>query len=92
MTSRSDQPTSLPKWAKIIVDLRRRQRLSQIAFGKRLSVSAMSVSRWERGQQEPSSEVYIALGKLAGEPQRWYFWERVGLTKEDYAPVPPPPR
>ena len=43
----------------------------------------MAVSRWERGINEPPGEAYIALGKLAGSPACWYFWERTGLKKSD---------
>jgi phage repressor protein C with HTH and peptisase S24 domain len=43
----------------------------------------MSVSRWERGVQEPTAELYINLGKLEGKPLCWYFWERAGLGQED---------
>jgi DNA-binding transcriptional regulator YiaG len=88
MVSRSKQLSSPSTWSKNIADLRGGLGLTQTAFGKRLNASAMSVSRWERGEQEPTSEAYITLGKLAGEPLRWYFWERVGLSKEDWAAVP----
>jgi len=48
-----------------------------------LRVSAMAVSRWERGINEPPGQAYIVLGKLAGSPNCWYFWERTGLKKSD---------
>jgi len=38
-----------PEWAQRVESLRRRLRLSQTALGKKLEVSAMAVSRWERG-------------------------------------------
>jgi DNA-binding transcriptional regulator YiaG len=57
-----------PKWATTISDLRQRLNLSQAVFGGRLNSSAMSVSRWERGNQEPSAGSYIELGNLAGVP------------------------
>jgi transcriptional regulator with XRE-family HTH domain len=88
MVSRSKQLLASPLWAKNIAGLRGGLGLTQTAFGKRLNTSAMSVSRWERGEQEPTSEAYITLGKLAGERQRWYFCERGGLSKEDCAAVP----
>ena len=57
--------------------------LSQTVFAELLRVSAMAVSRWERGINEPPGEAYIVLGKLAGSPDCWYFWERTGLKKSD---------
>jgi len=49
----------------------------------------MGVSRWERGNQEPSSHSYIELGILAGSPACWYFWGRAGLRAEDLMRVMP---
>jgi SOS-response transcriptional repressor LexA len=49
----------------------------------------MSVSRWERGNQEPSADSYIELGNLAGAPVCWYFWGRAGLQTEDLMRVMP---
>jgi phage repressor protein C with HTH and peptisase S24 domain len=90
---RKSQSTSgiLPKpdWATIISELRQRLNLSQIAFGRRLHSSAMGISRWERGTQEPSAGTYIELGILAGAPLCWYFWGRAGLRNEDLMRVMP---
>ena len=72
-----------PEWARKIQELRHNLGLSQTAFAALLRVSAMAVSRWERGINEPPGEAYIALGKLAGSPDCWYFWERTGLKKSD---------
>src|SRR5712675_2411247 len=66
-----------------IAELRQRLNLSQTVFGGRLNSSAMSVSRWERGNQEPSADSYIELGNLAGAPVCWYFWGRAGLQADD---------
>jgi phage repressor protein C with HTH and peptisase S24 domain len=76
-------------WAEKLASMRRHLSLSQAAFGKRVGVSAMAVSRWERGTAEPSGSVYIKLGNLAGDPQCWYFWRRAGLTTEDVMRVLP---
>ena len=72
-----------PEWARKIQDLRRKLGLSQTALAELLRVSAMAVSRWERGINEPPGQAYIVLGKLAGSPECWYFWERTGLKKSD---------
>ena len=72
-----------PEWAVRIEKLRDRLGFSQTEFAGKLDVSAMAVSRWERGINEPPSHCYIALGKLAGQDGCWFFWERAGLTKND---------
>jgi SOS-response transcriptional repressor LexA len=81
--------SSRPDWAARIVELRQRLDLSQTAFGHRLHSSAMAVSRWERGAQEPPSHSFIEMGNLAGDPQCWYFWGRAGLRNEDVMRVMP---
>jgi SOS-response transcriptional repressor LexA len=78
-----------PEWASMIVALRDRLSLNQTAFGQELHSSAMAVSRWERGAQEPPAHSYIELGNLAGDPDCWFFWGRAGLTTEDLMRVIP---
>jgi SOS-response transcriptional repressor LexA len=72
-----------PDWAEQIGLLRRRLNLSQSRLGQQLQYSAMAISRWERGLQEPPADCYIKLGDLAGNPGCWYFWERAGLKSSD---------
>jgi DNA-binding XRE family transcriptional regulator len=72
-----------PDWAQRIEKLRDRLHLSQTEFARKLDVSAMAVSRWERGINEPPANCYIALGKLAGQDGCWFFWECAGITKHD---------
>jgi SOS-response transcriptional repressor LexA len=78
-----------PDWASMIVRLRQRLGLSQTSFGHEVHSSAMGVSRWERGAQEPPSHSYIELGNLAGDPDCWFFWGRAGLRSEDVMRVLP---
>jgi SOS-response transcriptional repressor LexA len=78
-----------PEWAEKISELRRQLHLNQTAFGHKLQSSAMAVSRWERGAQEPPSHSYIEIGNLAGDPRCWYFWGRAGLRSEDIMKVMP---
>ncbi len=73
----------------MISRLRQRLDLSQTSFGQEVHSSAMGVSRWERGAQEPPSHIYIELGNLAGDPDCWYFWGRAGLRSEDVLRVLP---
>ncbi|MGI9100806.1 MAG: helix-turn-helix domain-containing protein [Terriglobales bacterium] len=72
-----------PEWAVRIEKLRDKLQLSQTDFARKLDVSAMAVSRWERGINEPPANCYIILGKLAGSDGCWFFWERAGITKTD---------
>src|ERR1700693_458019 len=78
-----------PEWARTISELRQRLALSQTAFGQRLHSSAMGVSRWERGETEPSAKSYIQLGNLTGDPLCWFFWGRAGLSIADVMRVLP---
>jgi SOS-response transcriptional repressor LexA len=72
-----------PEWADRLERLRATLGISQAGLAKRLHVSAMAPSRWERGINEPPAEIYIQLGKMVGEPACWYFWEKAGLKKSD---------
>lgn len=74
-----------PSWATRIEKLRGRLNLSQTEFANRLGVSAMAVSRWERGINEPPAKCYVMLGKMAGPEECWFYWERIGITKRDVA-------
>ena len=78
-----------PEWASMISRLRARLNLSQTSFGQELHSSAMAVSRWERGTQEPAAHSYIEIGNLARDPDCWYFWECAGLRTEDLMRVLP---
>jgi phage repressor protein C with HTH and peptisase S24 domain len=71
----------LPPYPGLIERLRRDIGITQTALAQRLSVSAMSVSRWERGVQEPSSQMFVKLGTLASGEMRWVFWEYAGLHR-----------
>ena len=86
--SKSDIPAK-PEWATSVLELRQRLNLNQTDFGQRLHSSAMSVSRWERGNQEPGASSYIELGNLAGDPDCWFFWGRAGLRSEGLMRVMP---
>ena len=78
-----------PDWSREILALRRRLKLSQSDFASRLDMSAMSVSRWERAQIEPTAESYIRLGNLCQGPVCWFFWGRAGIKAMDIVKVLP---
>lgn len=86
--------TSDPKleWARRISAVRRGLKISQTELGRQMNASAMAVSRWERGVQEPPANIYIQLGNLTGDPECWYFWERAGLNSDDLMRVLPAAR
>jgi SOS-response transcriptional repressor LexA len=54
-----------------------------------MNASAMAVSRWERGVQEPPADVFIQLGNLTGDPECWYFWGKAGFSSDDLMRVLP---
>jgi len=80
---------ALPEWSLKIEGVRQRRNLSPAEFGRQLGVSAMAVSRWERGVAEPPGETYIRLGNLADESLCWFFWKRAGLRLSDVVRVLP---
>jgi transcriptional regulator with XRE-family HTH domain len=73
---------SVAEWARGIAELRKRLEMTQTELADRLGVTAMTVSRWERGLVEPTASGYIALGNLAGVKDAWYFWKRAGLNEQ----------
>jgi transcriptional regulator with XRE-family HTH domain len=62
---------------------------SRAVLAKQLGVPEETVSRWERGTEEPSPNFYIKLGNIAGEPSCWYFRERAGLYSGEFMRVLP---
>ena len=87
-TPKKSKSTS-PEWARPIRELRQELGLNQAELGLRLHYSAMAISRWERGEQEPTDRAYIELGNLARNPKCWYFWGRAGLHSENLLRVMP---
>lgn len=51
-------------WPKMILRLRAKLNLSQDELGKLIDVSLASVSRWERGEHEPTPIAKIKLEDL----------------------------
>jgi SOS-response transcriptional repressor LexA len=86
---RGKPKTVHPESSLKIKALRESRSLSQSQFGQKLGVSAMAISRWERGAAEPSGEMYIGLGNMAGDPVCWFFWKRAGLRLSDVTRVLP---
>lgn len=51
-------------WPKLILRLRAKLNISQEELGKMIDVSLASVSRWERGEHEPTAIVKVKLEDL----------------------------
>jgi transcriptional regulator with XRE-family HTH domain len=79
----------LPEWSRKVLAFRQSLNLTQGELGKRLTTSAMAVSRWERGDAEPPADAYIRLGNIADDPLCWFFWGRAGLSTADIVRVLP---
>ncbi len=71
--------------SKAILKLRQELNLNQNDFASKFGVTAMSVSRWEAGTNEPPADCTVRLAKLSGEPATfWFFLGQIGLTKRDF--------
>jgi phage repressor protein C with HTH and peptisase S24 domain/DNA-binding XRE family transcriptional regulator len=86
---RRKSSNDLPEWSRRILAFRQALKLTQGELGKRLNVTAMAVSRWERGDNEPPADSYIRLGNMADDPLCWFFWGRAGLSTADVMRVLP---
>jgi transcriptional regulator with XRE-family HTH domain len=81
MRKTNNGTSNKPDWAKAMEKLRDQMQLSQAGMAKRLDVTAMAISRWERGIHRPPAEIFVAYGKLAGRPTCWYYWKLIGLGR-----------
>jgi hypothetical protein len=79
---RPKDEANLPKWSRQIEGFRRRLKLIQVEFARRLGAAPIVRSRWERGILEVPANIYIKLGNLAGDPLCWYFWGCAGLRSD----------
>ena len=75
----------LPAWAERAWQLRAEQpeHLSQEEFARLVGVSTSEVRRWEQGRRAPTPAQAIALGKLAGPAECWFWWGLAGLSESD---------
>ncbi len=70
-------------WAEAVRRLRERMGLSQEHFARNLGLSISEVRRWDQGSRPPGPSRAILLGRMAGSPDCWIFWELAGLSKSD---------
>jgi len=70
---------------KQIEQIRHKMSMNQTQFAKLFEVSAMTVSRWERGGNPPGARELLILGRLANSvgANGWHFWERAGITRTE---------
>jgi DNA-binding transcriptional regulator YiaG len=67
-----------------VLRLRTELGLNQRDFAAKLGVSAMAVSRWEAGTNEPPGECVVAMAKMSKDPALfWFLLGSLGLTKRD---------
>ena len=77
--ARRSKAVEMPEWALQITGLREHLEINQAELARRLSCSAMTISRWERGLLQPSAEHFIQLGNIGNKTQAWFFWEMAGI-------------
>ncbi|GEM_PF-3924088 len=74
---------ALPEWAAAVRRLRAKLGLSQEGLARRLNLSISEVRRWDQGRRPPAPNRAAELGRLAGPPDCWVFWELGGIAKEE---------
>ena len=63
--------------------------MSQNDLARALQITVSAVSHWETGRKQPDAASCIALGKLAGFPDCWFWWERAGLSEDELLAAAP---
>lgn len=69
--------SAVPEWSRKILAFRNTRKLTQSGLAKELNTSGMAVSRWERGEAEPSGHVTPPLPALDDQYSIWAQYERV---------------
>lgn len=68
-----------------VSQLRNELGLNQRDFADKFSVSAMAVSRWESGANDPPGKCLVQMAKLTrNSAAYWAFLGAIGLTKKDF--------
>jgi DNA-binding transcriptional regulator YiaG len=68
-----------------IARLRFKMNMTQTEFGELFSTTPMSISRWERDMNLPSSHELLKLGLLALKAGQdgWAYWRLAGIKRDD---------
>ena len=83
---------SIPGLGERLQRARKGTGLSQVAVGERISVSWMTVHRWERSQRSISEENLDQLCELYDRPLRWFLTLEEGDLTEDTGTATEAPR
>ena len=68
-----------------VVQLRNDLGLNQRDFADKFGVSAMAVSRWESGANDPPGKCLVQMAKMTKDSNSyWAFLGAIGLTKKDF--------
>jgi len=67
------------------MELREQLGMNQRDFAEKFDVSAMAVSRWESGANDPPGKCLVQMAKLTkNSAAYWEFLGAIGLTKKDF--------
>jgi transcriptional regulator with XRE-family HTH domain len=66
-----------------LLALRQRLGLTNSQLAGLIGTTEDQVRHYIKGRRMPKGKELIALGKLAGPPECWFWWGLVGLQKED---------
>ena len=68
-----------------VVELREQLGMNQRDFADKFGVSAMAVSRWESGANDPPGKCLVQMAKLTkNSVAYWSFLGAIGLKKADF--------
>ena len=82
MKTKGSKGSGLPA---AVVSLREQLGMNQRDFADKFGVSAMAVSRWESGANDPPGKCIVTMAKMAKSPAAyWSFLGALGLTKKDF--------
>jgi len=66
-----------------LIALRASRGLTQRALAAAIGVTETTIRNYEHGRHSLDATHQIAIGKLAGPPDCWFWWGLAGLTKKD---------
>jgi DNA-binding transcriptional regulator YiaG len=68
-----------------VSDLREKLGMNQRDFADKFGVSAMAVSRWESGANDPPGKCLVEMARMSKTaPAFWTFLGALGLSKKDF--------
>lgn len=63
--------------SKNLVELRKRNKLTQVELGKKINYSDKAISRWEKGEVIPDIEVLEVIANVYNLPIAYFFSEHI---------------